>query len=99
MWRRLATTLATAIVFAAPAAAIAQPPSPPEIVHKVDRGMRRTFANLDHKVHHRRVRTHRTLHHSATTTATRRVRVLCHDGRVHVGRTRASACAAHGGLR
>ena len=99
MWRKFATTVAAAIVLAAPAAAIAQPPTPPEIVHKVDRGVRRAVTNLDHKVRHRRVRTRRTVRHSATTTAPRRVRALCHDGRVHFGRTRASACAAHGGVR
>jgi hypothetical protein len=27
------------------------------------------------------------------------VRALCNDGRVHIGRTRATACANHGGLR
>lgn len=100
MWRKLATAAAAAIVLATPAAAIAQPPTPPEIVHKVDRGVRRAFANLDHKVHHRRVRTRHTVRHSATTTtAPHRVRAVCRDGRVHIGRTRGTACAAHGGVR
>lgn len=99
MWRKLATTVAAAIVLAAPAAAIAQPPTPPEIVHKVDRGVRRAFTNLDHKVRHRQVRTRHAVRHSATTTAPRRVRALCHDGRVHIGRTRTAACFAHGGIR
>jgi hypothetical protein len=80
--------MAVTIAICAPAVALAQPPTPPEIVHKIDRGVRHAFTNLDHKVHHRNVRTRHTA---------RRVRALCHDGRVHIGRTRASACAAHGG--
>jgi len=94
MLRRLATAMAVAIAIGAPAVALAQPPTPPEIVHKVDRGVRRAFTDLDHKVHHRNVTTRRHTVHRATP---HRVRALCHDGRVHVGRTRASACAAHGG--
>jgi hypothetical protein len=99
MWRKLAMAAASTIVLAAPAAAIAQPPTPPQIVHKVDRDVRRAVTNLDHKVHRRRVRTRRTVRHSATTVRTRRVRALCNDGRVHVGRTRATACVGHGGTR
>lgn len=87
---KLVRVVCIAILMSAPAVTLAQPPTPPEIVHKVDRGVRRAFSDLDHKVHHRTVRTRHTV---------RRVRALCHDGRVHVGRTRASACAAHGGIR
>jgi hypothetical protein len=55
-------------------------------------------------VRHRRHRTHRVVRHVPYRTTRhvvvrRSVRALCNDGRIHIGRTRASACAAHGGLR
>jgi hypothetical protein len=37
---------------------------------------------------------------AATHSAShKRARAVCNDGKVHHGRTRASACASHGGLR
>jgi hypothetical protein len=91
---KLMRVVCIAILMSSPAVTLAQPPTPPEIVHKVDRGVRRAFTDLDHKVHHRNVATRR---HTVHRAPPHRVRALCHDGRVHVGRTRASACAAHGG--
>jgi len=95
MLRKFIATLTTAIAVSAPAIALAQPPSPPEIVHKVDRGVRRTVTNLDRKLRHT---THRTRHGVRYATH-RNVRAYCNDGRVHIGRTRTSACASHGGIR
>jgi hypothetical protein len=73
---------------------VAQPPTPPEILRKVDNGVKhvvkkthRAVTRVDHRVRHN-VRTH-----------VRTVRVRCNDGRVHTGRTRVTACINHGGLR
>jgi hypothetical protein len=93
-------TLATLFALGAPIGASAQPPSPPEIVHKVDRGVRRAVTNVDRKLRRTGRRTHRTVRHTAVHRTTRRtVRTMCNDGRVHAGRTRMTACAGHGGVR
>jgi len=93
MLRKWATAIAVATAIGTPAVALAQPPSPPEIVHKVDRGVRRTFTHMD-----RTIRGHAT-RRSVRHTTRRSVRALCNDGRVHIGRTPASACVGHGGRR
>jgi len=97
MFRNLITgaALAATVAFAAPAAALAQPPSPPEIAHKVDRGVRRVAGDVDHKI---RRGTHGT-RRAVRRASHRSVRALCNDGRVHIGRTRTTACIGHGGLR
>jgi len=96
MFRRLiaAAAAATALAVGAPGV-FAQPPSPPEIVHKVDRGVKHVASEVDHKV---RRSTHRT-RRAVRRTSHRSVRAVCHDGRVHVGRTRTTACIGHGGVR
>jgi len=101
MLRRLliGTAMAGALALGIPTATLAQPPSPPEIVKKVDRGIRHVVTKTDRAIRHtgRRVRhvvrrdTHRVTH--------RTVRAMCNDGRVHTGRTRISACFNHGGFR
>ena len=85
MLRKLITTVALgAIIGAAAPLANAQPPSPQQLVRKIDQGARRVVSNLDRP---------------ARRSGHRRVRARCKDGRVHFGRTRAGACAAHGGVR
>jgi hypothetical protein len=94
-------TIALALVWV-PAIASAQPPSPAAVAKKVDRGVRRALTNTDRAVrrtvHRSRAHTRRTTHRVVRTTH-RSVRAVCRDGRIHYGRTRASACASHGGLR
>jgi len=87
--------LAATIAFTSPASAAAQPPSPPEIVHKVDRGVRHVAHEVDHKVRRGTRRTRHAVRHASH----RSVRAMCNDGRVHVGRTRTTACVGHGGVR
>jgi hypothetical protein len=101
MLRTLLTGAALSAVIAIGSAsgAAAQPPSPGEIVHKVDRGVRHAVTDVDHTIRHRGRRTHRVVRHSIVRTSRYRVRALCNDGRFHTGRTGFSACAAHGGLR
>jgi len=85
MLRKLITIVALgATIGAAAPLATAQPPSPPQLLRKIDRGARRIVSNVDRTVRR---------------TGHRRVRVMCNDGRVHFGRTRAGACATHGGVR
>ena len=89
----------TLIAFSAPAGAFAQPPSPPEIAHRIDRGVHHVVTDVEHKLHHRVRRTHHVVRHQVYRTTSHRVRALCNDGRFHIGRTGFSACAAHGGIR
>jgi len=85
MLRNLITIVALGATFGAVAPlAYAQPPSPQQLVGKIDREARHIVSNVD-----------RTVRRSGH----RRVRARCNDGRVHFGRTRARACAAHGGVR
>jgi hypothetical protein len=91
--------LATLIGMSAPAGAVAQPPTPPEIVHKVDRGVRHVGSAVDRKVRRTGRRSHRTVRHNVHRASRRTVRAVCNDGRVHTGRTRMTACASHGGIR
>ena|SRR5438552_11196289 len=97
MLRRLliGTALAGVLAGGAPAIAFAQPPSPPEVVRKIDRGVRHAVTNTHHAVRRATHRTRRTVrYHTAST-----VRAMCNDGRIHTGRTRTSACWTHGGYR
>ena len=85
MIRNLITIVALgATLGAAAPLSYAQPPSPQQLVAKIDRGARHVVSNVD--------RTVRRPGH-------RRVHARCNDGRIHYGRTRARACAAHGGVR
>jgi hypothetical protein len=93
------TALSMTIAMSAPAGALTQPPSPGEIVHKVDRGVRHAVTNIDHKLRHGGRRTHRVVRHNVYRTTHHRVRALCNDGRFHTGRTGFSACAGNGGIR
>jgi len=96
MFRKLiAAAAATASLALAAPDVFAQPPSPPEIVHKVDRGVKHVAREVDHRI---RRSTHRT-RRAVRRTSHRSVRALCNDGRVHIGRTRTTACIGHGGVR
>jgi|SRR5262249_43241779 len=104
MLRKLIAGAALSTLFAtgAAAGAAAQPPSPGEIVHRVDRGVRHAVTSVDRSVRRGRYRTRRTVHdHYYRTygTTTYSARALCNDGRIHYGRTRVSACWTHGGIR
>ena len=93
MLRKLITAAAAAATIGASAAAFAQP-TPGQVLRDVDRTARHAVYGVDHvvrrTVHGRRV---------VYVRSSYRVRALCNDGRVHVGRTRGSACAYHGGVR
>ena len=85
MLRNLITIVAlSATIGAAAPLTYAQPPSPQQLVGKIDRGARHIVSNVDRTVR---------------GSGHRRVRARCNDGRIHFGRTRARACAAHGGVR
>lgn len=96
MLRRLliGTALTVTLAGGLPADVFAQPPSPPEAVHRIDRGVRRAVTNTDRAARRAAHRSRRTVRH-----ATHRVSVLCNDGRIHTGLTRTSACIGHGGYR
>jgi hypothetical protein len=98
----IGAALAAALCPGISATASAQPPTPPQIAHKIDNGVRRAVTNTDRAVrravHGRRYRT-RHVTHRVTPVTYRNVRALCNDGHVHIGRTRSTACFAHGGLR
>jgi hypothetical protein len=84
MLRKLIAGTAVAIVMGAPAAAAAQPPSPPEIVHKVDRGIRHAFTNLDRTIHRTGRRNTRTVRRHtlrAKRTVHRQTHVVRHRTR------------------
>jgi len=101
MPRKLIAGAALSAMFAvsAPAGASAQPPSPPEIVHRVDRGIRHVATGVDRSIRHHGRRTHHVVRHGVYRTTHHRVRALCNDGRFHTGRSGFTACAGHGGLR
>jgi hypothetical protein len=94
MLRKLITTVAlgATILAVAPPSTLAQPPSPSQLVHKIDRGARHVVSDVDRNIRAVvRPRPGRAAH--------RRFGVRCRDGRVHFGRTASGACAAHGGVR
>jgi len=93
------TALSVLIAISAPTAVAAQPPSPPEIVHRIERGVHHAVTTVDGAIRHRGRRTHYVARHRVYPVTIHRVRALCNDGRFHVGRTGVSACAGHGGLR
>jgi hypothetical protein len=103
MLRRMliGTAMAGILAFGMPTALSAQPPTPPQIVHKVDRGVRRVIRHTDRAIRRTHYRTRRVVGYHAYPYVVRyrHVRALCNDGRVHIGRTRTSACFYHGGLR
>ena len=96
MLRRLLIGTALAGVLAGGAATtFAQPPSPPEVVRKIDRGVRRAVTKTDRAVRRATHRSRRAVRYHTRRT----VRAMCNDGRIHAGRTRTSACWSHGGYR
>ena len=94
MLRKLITIVAlgATISVAAPPRTAAQPPRPPELVHKIHRGVQHVVSGVDRTVR-------RTVRPRVRRATHRRMYVSCNDGRIHAGRTRAGACAAHGGVR
>src|SRR4051812_48911405 len=94
----IGAALVGTLVSGLPTTVHAQPPTPPEIVSKIDHGVRRAVTHTDRALR----AVHRTRHHArnANRRATHRsVRAVCYDGRVHTGRSRAAACANHRGLK
>lgn len=91
---------AGALASGIPTTVHAQPPGPREIVRKVDHGVRRAVTASDRTLQ-RVVRgpRHRARYATGSAAAHRRIRTMCADGRVHAGRSRAAACASHGGVR
>lgn len=97
----IGSALAAVLAGGAPAIVFAQPPSPPrppDVVGKVERGVRRAVTNTDRAVRRAPHRSRRAVRHT-THRVTRTVRVMCNDGRIHIGRTRTTACFGHGGYR
>jgi hypothetical protein len=95
----IGTAMACVLAFGIPTAMFAQPPSPPEIVHKVDQGVRRVVTKTDSAVRRVGHRTHHVVRRDIHRVTHRTMRAMCNDGRVHTGRTRTTACINHGGLR
>src|SRR5215471_1027901 len=91
----IGAAISTALLSATPAMVSAQPPTPPQIVHKIDRGVHHAVTSTDRALrnatHRTRYRAHHVYYH--------RVRAVCNDGRVHIGRTPFTACYGHGGFR
>ena len=96
MFRRIliGAAMAGVLSFGIPAVTVAQPPSPSEVLRKVDNGVRHVVK----KTHRAVRRADRRVRHNVRTHV-RTVRAMCNDGRVHTGRTRTTACINHGGLR
>jgi len=94
----MGAAVASVLLSAAPTAVFAQPPSPPEIARRIDHGVRRAVTHTDRVVRHTAYHRH---HHARIVTqrTVRNVRARCNDGRVHIGHTRFTACANHGGVR
>ena len=89
-----------------PATVSAQPPSPPEVARKIDRGVHLAVTSTDRAIHravHPRHYESRHVYYTRTPhvyySTLYHVRALCRDGRYHIGRTLHTACAGHGGLR
>ena len=102
MFRRLliGAAFATALTTGLPVPAFAQPPSPPEVARRIDRGVRHAVTGTHRIVHRRTYRTRRHVRYVRHRTVIHRsVRALCNDGRFHTGRTPVTACFGHGGLR
>ena len=101
MLRKLIAVTVSSVLIAmsAPTAVSAQPPSPPEIVHRVDRDVHHVVTKVDDTIRHHGRRAHHVVRHRVYPVTIHRVRALCNDGRFHLGRTGSSACAGHGGLR
>ena len=95
MLRRLLIGTALAGVLAGGAATTFAQPSPPEVVRKIDRGVRRAVTKTDRAVRRATHRSRRAVRYHTRRT----VRAMCNDGRIHAGRTRTSACWSHGGYR
>jgi hypothetical protein len=107
----IGSALAAVLCAGIPATAAAQP-TPPQIVHRIDDGVRRAVTDTDRAVHravhHTPRHTRRVTHYNhythyrvthRTVVAHPFVRARCNDGRIHTGRTRFTACAGHGGWR
>jgi hypothetical protein len=101
MFRRvlIGTALAVGLAFGIPTTTFAQPPSPPEVVQKVGEGVKRVVKKTDRAIRRAGHRTNRVVRKNTHRVTRRTVRAMCNDGRVHTGRTRATACANHGGFR
>jgi hypothetical protein len=101
MFRNMLIGAATAgvLAFGTPAATFAQPPSPPEIVRKVDNGVRHVVKKTHRAVTHADRHARHEVRKHAPRATRRTVRAKCNDGRIHSGRTRVTACIDHGGLR
>ena len=91
--------MAGALAFGSPTAMFAQPPSPPEVVQQIGHGIKRAVTATDGAVRRVGRRTHHVVRRDIHRVTHRTVRAMCNDGRVHIGRTRTTACINHGGLR
>jgi len=90
---------AGALVAGLPAVMLAQPPTPPEIVRKIDRDARHAVAATDHAMRRATNHPRYVVRHHVYRVTHDNVRALCNDGRYHIGRTATSACWTHGGYR
>jgi len=101
MFRHLliCTAVAGVLAFGVPTGALAQPPSPPEVVHRVGEGVKHVVKKTDRAIRHGGRRTTRAVRKHTHRVMRHTVRAACNDGSVRAGRTRATACAGHGGYR
>lgn len=90
---------AGALAIGLPAVTLAQPPTPPEIVRKIDRHTRHAVAATDRAVRRATSHPRYVVRHHVYRVTPFSVRALCNDGRYHEGRTATSACWTHGGYR
>jgi len=101
MFRHLLIRAAVAGVLASgiPIGAAAQPPSPPEVVHRAGEGIKNVVKKTDRAIRHGGRRATRAVGRNTHRVTRRTVRAACNDGTVRAGRTRVTACAGHGGVR
>jgi hypothetical protein len=103
MFRKLliGTTLAGVLAFGIPTPTSAQQTESKQEAKKAKKEIKRAGKDVKDATKE----TGRAVKHSAkaaghkVTPSGTRVRVTCNDGKIHHGRTRAAACAEHGGVR
>jgi len=93
------TAVGGVLAFGIPTGVIAQPPRPPEAVHRVGEGIKNVVKKTDRAIRHVGRRTTHAVRRNTHRVTRHTVRAACNDGTIRAGRTRAAACAGHEGVR
>ena len=93
------TAVGGVLAFGIPTGVIAQPPRPPEAVHRVGEGIKNVVKKTDRAIRHVGRRTTHAVRRNTHRVTRHTVRAACNDGTIRAGRTPAAACAGHGRVR